>query len=353
VDGCKQACCDFDWCVSFDYDKPWSQCHLSRTSKDQVPLKAYSDNRYDHYALTRVPDMGEPECRPFTEEQCRRAAHNDGYKLGGHGHPFVGRWGHKPKGCYVYKSGTYSEIAFFNAIGQGNGENRISRSCSNAILGDCESSGDSHRVPGFNCCAPRPGEAACKQAAEDNGLTWGGSDNWGHMPKGCYTYYSGHGTYKHKAYYNRGGYGAWDEPIEHKYVHRLAYFRPECTTRAVEGSDCGPWRHFANAAISGHNTQSLTGVTVEDCMERCCENDWCKSFDYTKGTSKCDLSNMSADEVGGLKRDYSGNPYDHYELTPESATEEESFEFALASRNEELKKMNKLLREELTQLTNN
>jgi hypothetical protein len=74
-----------------------------------------------------------------------------------------------------------------------------------------------------------------------------------------------------------------------------------------------------NAAISGFNTEALTGVTPQQCAAACTDatrSSWCRSFDYNKTTSKCDLSDKRASEVGGLKTDYAGNPYDHYALSP-------------------------------------
>jgi len=69
-----------------------------------------------------------------------------------------------------------------------------------------------------------------------------------------------------------------------------------------------------NAAISGHNTRHLTNVSPEDCARACAQatNFYCKSFDYYKNSRACDLSNKSAEDVGGLKTNYDGNPYDHY-----------------------------------------
>jgi hypothetical protein len=68
-----------------------------------------------------------------------------------------------------------------------------------------------------------------------------------------------------------------------------------------------------NAAIYGHNVEHLTGQTVASCTNACRAAAWgCKSFDWYKNDGKCDLSDMSADDVGGLKTDYAGNPYDHY-----------------------------------------
>jgi hypothetical protein len=73
------------------------------------------------------------------------------------------------------------------------------------------------------------------------------------------------------------------------------------------------YRHVPNAAISGHNIRPLSKVSVQDCMAACDREYWCKSFDYHKGKNRCDLSNKNAFDVGGLKTDYHGNPYDHYE----------------------------------------
>jgi len=77
---------------------------------------------------------------------------------------------------------------------------------------------------------------------------------------------------------------------------------------------CGNWQHTANAAIYGHNNVHLNDVTIEQCKDSCCANPQCKSFDYSKQSSDCDLSYSSASDVGGLKTNYPGNPYDHYAL---------------------------------------
>jgi len=82
--------------------------------------------------------------------------------------------------------------------------------------------------------------------------------------------------------------------------------------------DCGNWQHTANAAIYGHNNVHLNDVTIEQCKDSCCANPQCKSFDYSKQSSDCDLSYSSASDVGGLKTNYAGNPYDHYALDRES-----------------------------------
>jgi hypothetical protein len=69
-----------------------------------------------------------------------------------------------------------------------------------------------------------------------------------------------------------------------------------------------------NAAIAGHNTKRLTKQTLESCAQACFKQSWCKSFDWHKHADACDLSDKSAADVGGLKHDYSGNPYDHFAL---------------------------------------
>jgi len=89
---------------------------------------------------------------------------------------------------------------------------------------------------------------------------------------------------------------------------------------AVAQSAPSPLASFTrtiNAAISGYNREHLTAVTPEACAAACVNDarkSWCVSFDYDKTQSACDLSNARAGEVGGLKTDYAGNPYDHYAL---------------------------------------
>lgn len=70
-----------------------------------------------------------------------------------------------------------------------------------------------------------------------------------------------------------------------------------------------------NAAIEGHDTKQLFDRNVEQCLLACTnETEFvCKSVDYYKGRNICDLSDTRATDVGGLRDDYAGNPYDHYE----------------------------------------
>ena len=73
-----------------------------------------------------------------------------------------------------------------------------------------------------------------------------------------------------------------------------------------------------NAAISGHNNKYLPNVTPQQCQTACSQERSfsCKSFDYDKENYACDLSDKRASDVGGLKRDYAGDQYDHYSLSP-------------------------------------
>ena len=75
-----------------------------------------------------------------------------------------------------------------------------------------------------------------------------------------------------------------------------------------------------NAAISGYNVENLTQSTPEMCATACLSAPratWCVSFDFHKANQSCDLSDKQAGDVGGLKTDYPGNPYDHYSLKPD------------------------------------
>ncbi len=74
----------------------------------------------------------------------------------------------------------------------------------------------------------------------------------------------------------------------------------------------------ADAAIPGYNVERLNNVSPEQCAQACLDDGrpWCLSFDYHKNTQACDLSDKRGADVGGLKTDYPGNPYDHYNLRP-------------------------------------
>jgi hypothetical protein len=81
-----------------------------------------------------------------------------------------------------------------------------------------------------------------------------------------------------------------------------------------------------NAAISGHNTRRLKNQSIHSCLAAC-DNEksfTCRSVDYDRKKHVCDLSNMRANEVGGLRKDYPGHPYDHYSTLPPSSSRPDS-----------------------------
>src|SRR5262245_37956014 len=81
--------------------------------------------------------------------------------------------------------------------------------------------------------------------------------------------------------------------------------------RAVAGAPITQFQVTPNAAISGFNVEHLVSATPSDCATLCLARGWCKSFDYYKLENACDLSDKSAEDVGGLKTNYSDDPYDH------------------------------------------
>jgi V8-like Glu-specific endopeptidase len=85
-----------------------------------------------------------------------------------------------------------------------------------------------------------------------------------------------------------------------------------------ESSSLQRFDYTPNAAIPGYNNIHLKNVTPEKCADACLNSvnsNWCVSFDYYKRSQECDLSDKRANDVGGLKTDYPGNPYDHYSLS--------------------------------------
>jgi len=82
-------------------------------------------------------------------------------------------------------------------------------------------------------------------------------------------------------------------------------------TQACNAHIC-PCTLTRNAALAGHNNAVMTHGTVLHCEEACKEASWCKSFDWTRDKRKCHLSDDCAEDVGGVKTSYRGNPHDYY-----------------------------------------
>ncbi|MGO1070992.1 alkaline phosphatase family protein [Lysobacter sp. CA199] len=99
----------------------------------------------------------------------------------------------------------------------------------------------------------------------------------------------------------------------------LATLTLALTGQATNAASVDRFAFTPNAAISGYNREHLGNVTPEQCASACLDSsraNWCVSFDYYKTQSQCDLSDKRAADIGGLKTDYAGNPYDHYSLGP-------------------------------------
>ncbi len=68
-----------------------------------------------------------------------------------------------------------------------------------------------------------------------------------------------------------------------------------------------------NAGIPGHNRETLEPVSLTDCLQSCRAQSWCKTVDYERGPGRCFIQDVSQEQAA-LKRDYDGNPFDHFYL---------------------------------------
>ena len=67
-----------------------------------------------------------------------------------------------------------------------------------------------------------------------------------------------------------------------------------------------------NAGIPGYNKETHDNVSLDQCLQLCRDRDWCKSVDYERSARRCFVQPAAAEDVGALKTDYDGHPYDHY-----------------------------------------
>jgi len=72
----------------------------------------------------------------------------------------------------------------------------------------------------------------------------------------------------------------------------------------------------ANAGIPGHNKESFPGMTLEICKSICVQRPWCKSIDFDRTNGACYVQPVAEEDVGSLRTDYPGHPYDHYFYGP-------------------------------------
>jgi|GEM_PF-5784914 len=75
-----------------------------------------------------------------------------------------------------------------------------------------------------------------------------------------------------------------------------------------------------NAGISGHNQEIMANTDLPSCQSACIDRGWCKSIDFERDTEVCFLQPVAEEDVDELKRDYAGDPYDHYFYEPRLAS---------------------------------
>jgi len=161
----------------------------------------------------------ETGCTPHTESACREAAIAEGLELGSANYNFVGSWSNRPKGCYVYTSGTHIGQAYFNTGGFGDGTDVLPYNSGTET--QKQASQNLVRVPNFNCCQ-KDNANDCFQDGVEQGFENGGSGRWENTPRGCYVYWDG--SYEGKVYYNQGGQGSAFDGLLHapESQHRIA-----------------------------------------------------------------------------------------------------------------------------------
>ncbi len=72
----------------------------------------------------------------------------------------------------------------------------------------------------------------------------------------------------------------------------------------------------ANAGIPGHNKETYPALTIEICKSICVQRPWCKSIDFDRTNGACYVQPVAEEDVGALRTDYPGHPYDHYFYAP-------------------------------------
>lgn len=167
-----------------------------------------------------------------------------------------------------------------------------------ALAADCLFSATSDAgIPGFNDeVITTASAAACMTACSDR--SWCRSVDYERGNGTCYLQSAG----RHDAALKRDYAG---NPYDHY----------TCETRlggesTSQGNSCA-FVLVRDAGIPGHNDEVLNGVALSACQAACVDREWCKSVDYERGPGTCYLQGVSMYEAE-LRRDYPGNPYDHY-----------------------------------------
>ena len=102
------------------------------------------------------------------------------------------------------------------------------------------------------------------------------------------------------------------------YAERTAYVEEELDHMDAPAAQVGAdgFGMVANAGIPGHNQESYPGLTIDICKAICLQRDWCKSIDFDRAKGACYVQPVAEEDVGSLRRDYPGHPYDHYFYAP-------------------------------------
>ncbi len=107
------------------------------------------------------------------------------------------------------------------------------------------------------------------------------------------------------------------------YSDRIAMLNEELDHMDAPAGDAGGsaigsdgFGMIANAGIPGYNRESFPGLTIEICKAICVQREWCKSIDFDRAKGACYVQPVAEEDVGTLRTDYPGNPYDHYFYAP-------------------------------------
>ena len=251
VADCERACCEYEWCLGFDYQG--RTCYFDETTKALANSGARGRYWIDW------PDITFYE-RPVGRFE-NYVASVGGVTVGGVVHP-------RAEACPAFEK---TEGFHLGAKGELN-----HHWLAGATVGDCE----------IACCAQQ----------------WCISFDYSASEQICYLSWNSHLDHdlvaaedgSDWAYYFRSGAEG-----------RFANF-PIDPPRA---ESCGAYRVYPGKAVAGHNVEHHWGVSVADCEALCCRYTWCVSFDYAIEHHECYLQ-----DFGRSSNDFESNEaYDFYE----------------------------------------
>lgn len=81
-------------------------------------------------------------------------------------------------------------------------------------------------------------------------------------------------------------------------------------TSQTDGT-CAVLELVPNAGTPGYNDEIVENTSLSQCQQMCADRSWCKSVDYKRAEGTCYIQPVSMRDHD-LRRDYPGNPYDHY-----------------------------------------